>query len=82
MVVSGASIPSKANLVFKVELVEIVEGEMKWVKIDGPSCLRKEGVFNGDLLTIQYSGVSATGYRHDTGYVPLPAHSQWGKVGN
>ena len=65
--ISGSTIPPSANLIFNVELVEIVEGKMKRIKIDGPTCLRDKAVFNKDLLTIEYSGVSASGHTHSTG---------------
>lgn len=65
--VVGSTIPPGADLIFDVELVEIVEGTMKFLKIDGPLCMNNQGVFNRDLLVIQYSGVSVTGHKHSTG---------------
>ena len=54
---------------FDVELVEIVEGKLKWYKIDGPSCSEQEAVHHNDEITIMYNGFTESRFKFTNGYV-------------
>lgn len=56
-------------MVFDVELVEIVEGKLKWYKIDGPDCSVEEKAHHHDEVTIMYNGFTESGFKFTNGYV-------------
>lgn len=64
---TGEIIPADSTLVFDVELVEIVQGKLKFHKVDGPDCEDKETADWHDKVSVLYNGFSEKGFKFNGG---------------
>lgn len=52
-------IPPQTTLQYEVELLDITDGKMYYIQTVAPGCPSNETSQHGDLVSIDYSGISA-----------------------